>query len=50
MIASVNEDSSNSECQLNSIIQESSRGTKKRKGKTSKSRKSSRIEGRKNLE
>ena len=49
MTANINENTSCSECQLDGTIQESSRGAKKRGSKTSRSRRSQRMESRKNF-
>ena len=48
MTANFNENSPSSECQSDSTIQRSSGGTKERKSKTSESRGSQRVGGRKN--
>ena len=44
-----NENSSGYECQLSSTIQGTSRGTESRGGETSRSRRSQRVRGRKNI-
>ena len=49
MTANLNENTSSSECWLSSAIQGSSRGVEKGGSKTSRSRRSQRIGGRKNF-
>ena len=50
MTANFDENLPSSECQLKSVIQEPSRRTEKRRIKTSRSRRSQRMGGRKNIE
>jgi len=50
MTASLDEDPSGYECQLDSMIQEASRGTEKRRRKTSRDERSQKMGSRENIE